>query len=506
MTIAAFLRAGGRLLVDRPTDILPVYLLATGLLLTAQVPVLVAGGAIAYLLVRSGALERLAAELEAVDPDAIDPGTFDPANPGAAEGIPPGLEAALLDVFTPTVVALFLLGVFASAIVGIVARGVSAAATLSAVYAALGGGDGVRAAVDGMADRWQSFVALAFVRFGLLLVAIVPLVVSVYVTLVFASPIGLLLIALSLFVGVAIGLLAILGLAFAGQAIVVDDVGVFGGIRRGLGLIFDRPVAFGGYLLVAIAILAVSGTLSAIFGLLGVSQVTGLAGPLVLLPFTDAFKTALYADRTETPIDRPPTGDRVITAFGDGVRSLGGFIRDHPIANLAALAVFAGGVAFGLSLTAGTSIPFEGPENIGEVFGTFPVGTFVSLSINNWLVAAGAAFGGIVVGVPTIVSLLFNGALVGGIYGISDPLVFYALVAPHGIIELPAIFVACGAGFHLASVTIGAARGKRPREDLTVALRLVYRVLLGLAIVFVIAGFIEAFLTPFIAEAVLTGR
>lgn len=501
MTIAAFLRAGGRLLVDRPTDILPVYLLATGLLLTAQVPVLVAGGAIAYLLVRSGALERLAAELEAVDP-----GTFDPANPGAAEGIPPGLEAALLDVFTPAVVALFVLGIFASTIVGIVARGVSAAATLSAVYAALDGSDGVRAAVDGMADRWQSFVALAFVRFGLFLIAIVPLAVSIYITLVFASPIGLLLIVLSLVVGAAIGLLAILGLAFAGQAIVIDDVGVFGGIRRGLGLIFDRPVAFGGYLLVAIAILAVSGTLSAIFGLLGVSQVTGLAGPLVLLPFTDAFKTALYADRTETPIDRPATSDRVIAAFGGGVRSLGGFIRDHPIANLAALGVFAGGVAFGLSLTAGTSIPFEGPENIGEVFGTFPVGTFVSLSINNWLVAAGAAFGGIVVGVPTIVSLLFNGALVGGIFGISDPLVFYALVAPHGIIELPAIFVACGAGFHLASVTIGAARGKRPREDLNTALRLVYRVLLGLAIVFVIAGFIEAFLTPFIAEVVLTGR
>ncbi|WP_171006719.1 stage II sporulation protein M [Halalkalirubrum salinum] len=501
MTIAAFLRAGGRLLVDRPTDILPVYLLATGLLLTAQVPVLVAGGAIAYLLIRSGALERLIAELEAVDP-----GTFDPANPGAAEGIPPGLEAALLDVFTPAVVALFVLGIFASTIVGIVARGVSAAATLSAVYAALDGGDGVRAAVDGMADRWQSFVALAFVRFGLFLIAIVPLAVSIYITLVFASPIGLLLIVLSLVVGAAIGLLAILGLAFAGQAIVIDDVGVFGGIRRGFGLIINRPAAFGGYLLVAIAILAVSGTLSAIFGLLGVSQVTGLAGPLVLLPFTDAFKTALYADRTETPIDRPATSDRVIAAFGGGVRSLGGFIRDHPIANLAALGVFAGGVAFGLSLTAGTSIPFEGPENIGEVFGTFPVGTFVSLSINNWLVAAGAAFGGIVVGVPTIVSLLFNGALVGGIFGISDPLVFYALVAPHGIIELPAIFVACGAGFHLASVTIGAARGKRPREDLNTALRLVYRVLLGLAIVFVIAGFIEAFLTPFIAEVVLTGR
>jgi uncharacterized membrane protein SpoIIM required for sporulation len=71
------------------------------------------------------------------------------------------------------------------------------------------------------------------------------------------------------------------------------------------------------------------------------------------------------------------------------------------------------------------------------------------------------------------------------------------------VIELPAIIIAGGLGFHLAVTVAGVFRGTRTSTELADVLRLAYRVLLGLAVVLVIASFIEAFLTPAIAELVL---
>ncbi|MGM0606647.1 MAG: stage II sporulation protein M [Halobacteriota archaeon] len=502
MSIGTYLRAGGRTLFDRPADILPVYLLAIGLLLTAQVPILLAVGAIAVVLVRSGALEALVDEFEAIDQEAFDPDSFDPADQAAAEPIPPGLEEALLGMGTPTVVSLFLLGLLASVLVVLFARAFANAATLSGVDAALRGEDAVRGAVDGVADHWKPFVALSLIEATLLSVAALPVVGSLALIAI-NPPIGVLALFVSMLFGLAAGLVVLVGFAFAGQAIVVDRVGAFSAIRRSLKLIVARPVAVGSYVLVAIGLFGASTTLSAVFGLLGVSQLSGLMGPLVVVPFVDTFKTALYADRAHTPIDRPPIGDRLLAAFGDGVRSMAAFVRDHPLAHVGAILVFSGGVAFGGWLTSGVDIPFEGPEDVGAIFGTFPVGTFVSIAVNNWLVGASAAFGGAVLGIPTAVNLLFNGALIGGVYGVSDPLVFYALVAPHGVIELPAIFVACAAGFYLAAVVGSAILRRRDRAAVVSAVGVTYRVTIGLAIVFVIAAFVEAFLTPPIAEFVL---
>jgi len=105
--------------------------------------------------------------------------------------------------------------------------------------------------------------------------------------------------------------------------------------------------------------------------------------------------------------------------------------------------------------------------------------------------------------VPTGVDMLLNGGLIGALYGVTDSTAFLALVAPHGIIELPAIFVAGGLGFHIAAVVLGVLTGGASVTTLVETLRLAYRVLLGLAVVLVVAAFIEAFLTPAIAAAIL---
>jgi uncharacterized membrane protein SpoIIM required for sporulation len=86
-----------------------------------------------------------------------------------------------------------------------------------------------------------------------------------------------------------------------------------------------------------------------------------------------------------------------------------------------------------------------------------------------------------------------------------DPVAFLALVAPHGVIEIPAIVIAGSAGLSLGGVGVGAVRGRYSDDDVAAAIRRVYRVLLGLVPLFVVAALIEAFLTPLVASAVLGG-
>jgi uncharacterized membrane protein SpoIIM required for sporulation len=125
------------------------------------------------------------------------------------------------------------------------------------------------------------------------------------------------------------------------------------------------------------------------------------------------------------------------------------------------------------------------------------------LAANNWLVSATAAYGGLALGVPTGADMLLNGALLGALYGVTESTAFLALVAPHGLIELPAIVVAGGLGFHIAAVGLDVITGRTSVAGLVDALRLAYRVLLGLAVILILAAFIEAFLTPAIAAAIL---
>jgi uncharacterized membrane protein SpoIIM required for sporulation len=125
------------------------------------------------------------------------------------------------------------------------------------------------------------------------------------------------------------------------------------------------------------------------------------------------------------------------------------------------------------------------------------------IAANNWLVSATAIYGGVALGIPTTLDMLLNGFIVGALYGVADPLAFFALVAPHGIIELPAIIIAGGLGLHLAATVFGVLRGSKTSTELAGVLRLAYRVLLGLAVVLVIAAFVEAFLTPPIANLIL---
>jgi uncharacterized membrane protein SpoIIM required for sporulation len=118
---------------------------------------------------------------------------------------------------------------------------------------------------------------------------------------------------------------------------------------------------------------------------------------------------------------------------------------------------------------------------------------------NNISVACATFASGILAGLGTIYMLFFNGLLMGVIgtacwrAGMSSQL--WSFVAPHGVLELPAIFIAGGGGLLLARGLLFP--GTLPRRDsiLEAGGRAV-RLVLGVIPMLVVAGIIEGYLSP----------
>lgn len=118
---------------------------------------------------------------------------------------------------------------------------------------------------------------------------------------------------------------------------------------------------------------------------------------------------------------------------------------------------------------------------------------------NNVWVCAEVLVGGLTFGLLTIYSLLANVVNVGVIGGFMAAAgkfeLFVGLLAPHGVLELTAVFVASGAGLRLGWTTIDP--GPRPRSDaIAHEGRSTVVIALGLVFVLAVSGVIEAFVTP----------
>jgi uncharacterized membrane protein SpoIIM required for sporulation len=106
---------------------------------------------------------------------------------------------------------------------------------------------------------------------------------------------------------------------------------------------------------------------------------------------------------------------------------------------------------------------------------------------------------GITAGLGTIYMMAFNGLLIGVIgmacrlSGMSVQL--WSFVAPHGVLELPAIFIAGGAGLRIAQGLLFPGLLPR-RESLARAGLEAVQLLLGTIPILIIAGLIEAFVSP----------
>ena len=72
---------------------------------------------------------------------------------------------------------------------------------------------------------------------------------------------------------------------------------------------------------------------------------------------------------------------------------------------------------------------------------------------------------------------------------------FFGLILPHGLLELTAVFVACGLGLKLGWTVVDPGRRTRARA-LAEEGRALVAGALGLALVLFVSGLVEAFVTP----------
>jgi uncharacterized membrane protein SpoIIM required for sporulation len=118
---------------------------------------------------------------------------------------------------------------------------------------------------------------------------------------------------------------------------------------------------------------------------------------------------------------------------------------------------------------------------------------------NNLSVSFMAFASGILAGLGTLYMMFFNGIMLGvigtacAIYGMSVKL--WSFVSPHGVLELPAIFIAGGAGLRLARALLFPGVLSR-RDSLAVGGTEAVRLLVGVIPMLIVAGTIEAYFSP----------
>lgn len=118
---------------------------------------------------------------------------------------------------------------------------------------------------------------------------------------------------------------------------------------------------------------------------------------------------------------------------------------------------------------------------------------------NNALIAGVAIVSGLLLGLPIPFILFQNAAnvgITGGLLAANDRTgLFFGLILPHGLLELTAVFVACGLALKLGWTVVDPGRRTRAAA-LAQEGRALVAGALGLALVLFVSGIIEAFVTP----------
>ena len=118
---------------------------------------------------------------------------------------------------------------------------------------------------------------------------------------------------------------------------------------------------------------------------------------------------------------------------------------------------------------------------------------------NNLAVSFATFAMGITAGIGTIWMMVTNGMLIGVIgaatWQAGMALQLWSFVAPHGVLELPAIFIAGGAGLEIARGMLFPGLLPR-RESLALAGGRAARLVLGIVPMLIFAGIIEGFVSP----------
>lgn len=136
-----------------------------------------------------------------------------------------------------------------------------------------------------------------------------------------------------------------------------------------------------------------------------------------------------------------------------------------------------------------------------DYYSSSGAGVFAAqVQTNNIQVSLLALAGGATAGALTIGVLLVNGfsiGVMGALMHQNDAAgTFWGLILPHGLLEISAIVVAGGVGLKLGWAILAPGEDRSRADAVTEEARRGVTIVVGLAIWFIVAGFIEALVTP----------
>jgi uncharacterized membrane protein SpoIIM required for sporulation len=208
---------------------------------------------------------------------------------------------------------------------------------------------------------------------------------------------------------------------------------------------------------------------------------------------------------------RPTSWGSVWEFYAEGFPQL--FRRRWPYVAVATgvFLVFALGAFLGVSLNSGAAysllpepvlqfIDRRPPRELGFAHVEELAPILSSYVMTNNIGVSFRAYGlGILFGIGTVYVLAVNGVMVGALaahfHRCGLAVQFWSLILPHGVLELTAIFIACGSGLLLGHVLLCPGELTR-RGALLRAAPEALRLLLGVLPLLVVAGIIEGFVTP----------
>jgi uncharacterized membrane protein SpoIIM required for sporulation len=137
------------------------------------------------------------------------------------------------------------------------------------------------------------------------------------------------------------------------------------------------------------------------------------------------------------------------------------------------------------------------------VSGSLPLSLGVYIFFHNWQVSLATALSGIWFSAAPFVTLFLNGVVVGAVSGlVPNTTMLLAAILPHGIIEIPSFVLAGSVGMKLGVAFLRSVRSEDPsatEEFHRVARKSVY-IVVGLALLFFVAGIIEGNITPVVMK------
>ncbi|OKY79060.1 MAG: putative membrane protein [Candidatus Methanohalarchaeum thermophilum] len=282
---------------------------------------------------------------------------------------------------------------------------------------------------------------------------------------------------------------------FSYETIVLNKLNLLEGLHKSFNYARKNFIVTISYIIVSILIFILSAIISTVFSSTISSGVLNLLQIFIVLPFLSISKVLIYL-AAENEIKTQETYldfKSIIKKILKNTKKTLLFSKRHIQFVLISFLPLIAGILYGLNQK----------EWFKEI--NLPLGEiaqlnfldFINITLHNWIVAFRTAFSGIFLGIPPIGSLFYNGYIIGLARLLTEDLRTLLLgILPHGVIELPALAIAGAIGIKIGIDSIKLITKKITLKKFSSNLKKYLKIITGLLPLFILAGFIEIFITP----------